>query len=230
MEFDKIISTTPATRSFHQRTVDDAIVFSILDLARFAPSGGNRQAWKVVVLKDPAKRLEIRRLYVQAWAEYMAHVELGMVPFAPIDERNWNKPAVDLAAAAQRTYPNSFCDHLEDVPVLLLVFVKLDELAVLDNGLNRQSIVGGASVYPFVHNILLTARSRGLGGVMTTTLCRREPEVAQVVGMPSQYALASLVALGWPKAELTSLRRQKVFEFTTLDTFDGEIFEPLDQV
>ncbi|MDA8397145.1 MAG: nitroreductase family protein, partial [Actinomycetota bacterium] len=74
--------------------------------------------------------------------------------------------------------------------------------------------------------IMLAARSRGLGGVMTTAICRREPDVARVMGMPDEYGLASLVALGWPKRLPGSLRRAPVERFTTVDTFAGEEFNP----
>ena len=226
MQFDEVVTTTGAVREFEARPVPDSLIYELLDLARFAPSGGNRQGWRVVVVKDTELRIRLRELYVEAWAEYMAHVEAGLVPFAPINGRRWTGPAVDLDAAAKRRYEYPFSDHLDEVPVMLAVFVKLGSLAVLDNGLDRQSIVGGGSIYPFVHNIMLAARSRGLGGVMTTAICRREPQVAALMGMPEEYALASLVALGWPKRTPSRLRRDPVEKFTAVDTFGGEPFRP----
>ena len=224
MQFDEVVTTTGAIRDFEDRAVPDSLVYELLDLARFAPSGGNRQGWRVVVVKDGEIRRRLRDLYVEAWAEYMAHVQAGLVPFAPIDGRRWTGPAVDLEEAAKRRYEYPFSDHLDTVPVMLAVFVRLGSLAVLDNGLDRQSIVGGGSIYPFVHNIMLAARSRGLGGVMTTAICRREPQVAALMGVPEEYALASLVALGWPRRIPSRLRRDPVEAFATLDTFDGEAF------
>jgi nitroreductase len=102
--------------------------------------------------------------------------------------------------------------------------VELSQLAVVDNGLDRQSIVGGASVYPFCHNVLLAARDAGLGGVITTVLCRQEPAVKELLGIPDGHALAALVALGHPVREITRLRRAAVEEFTSVDRFDGEPF------
>jgi nitroreductase len=108
--------------------------------------------------------------------------------------------------------------------VLLLLVVELGALAVLDNGLDRQSIVGGASVYPFGHNILLAARDAGLGGVMTTALARQEPAVKELLGIPDTHALAALLALGHPAKQVTKLRRAEVEDFTTVDRFDGPAF------
>jgi nitroreductase len=108
--------------------------------------------------------------------------------------------------------------------VLLTLWVELAALAVIDNGLGRQSIVGGGSIYPFGHNILLAARDLGLGGVMTTALARQEPAVKELLGVPDGYALAGLLALGHPAHQVTKLRRAPVEEFTTVDHFAGPAF------
>lgn len=224
MELRDVMRTTPASREFTDQPVPDEVVHELLEVARFAPSGGNRQAWRVVVLRDPEVRRQIRELYVLSWREYMAHASRGLVPFAPDADGHWHGPAVDLDEARATQAPMAFADHLEDVPVLLLVLADLTTLAVLDNGLDRQSIVGGASVYPFVHNLLLAARDAGLGGVMTTALARQEPAVKELLGIPTKYALASLVAIGHPVREVTKLRREPVEGFTTVDRFDGPAF------
>lgn len=219
-----MMRSTPATREFTDEPVSDEVLHTILDTARFAPSGGNRQGWQVVVLRDPQVRARIRDLYVLAWREYMAHVHAGMVPFAPLDHGRWSGPAIDLEQARATETPMPFADHLDRVPVLLAVVVELSQLAVMDNGLDRQSIVGGASVYPFCHNVLLAARDAGLGGVITTALCRQEPAVKELLGIPDGWALAALVALGHPARRITRLRRQPVEDFTTVDRFEGSPF------
>jgi nitroreductase len=224
MELREVMRSTPATREFTDEPVTDEALHAVLDVARFAPSGGNRQGWQVIVLQDPEVRRRIRELYVLSWREYMAHVHAGLVAFAPIDDGNWTGPAVDLEEARNTPTPMPFADHLDEVPVLLLLVVELAALAVLDNGLGRQSIIGGASVYPFGHNILLAARDAGLGGVMTTALARQEPAVKALLGIPDGFALAGLLALGHPATQVTKLRRQPVEAFTTVDRFDGRPF------
>jgi nitroreductase len=224
MELRDVMRTTPATREFTEQAVPDEIVHDILDVARFAPSGGNRQVWQVIVLKDPEIRRQIRDLYVLGWREYMAHVNAGLVAFAPVDEGRWTGPAVDLEKARATPAPMPFADHLDEVPVLLLLVVDLSGLAVVDNGLDRQSIIGGASLYPFAHNLLLAARGVGLGGVLTTVLVRQEPAVKELLGIPDGHAVAGLIALGHPVKEITKLRRAPVEDFTTVDRFDGSSF------
>lgn len=226
MDLVTAMRTTAAVREFTAEPVPDETVFSVLETARFAPSGGNRQGWRVVVLRDPSVRARIRDLYVLGWREYTAHVRAGLVPFAPTDGGRWSGPAVDLAEARATPAPTPFADRLDRVPVLLAVVVDLSVLAVTDNGLDRQSIVGGASVYPFCHNVLLAARALGLGGVMTTVLCRQEDAVRDVIGIPSGHALAALLALGHPARDVSRLRRRRVEEFTTVDRIDGAAFDP----
>ncbi|QGG97167.1 nitroreductase family protein [Actinomarinicola tropica] len=216
--------TTAAVREFTDDALPDAELHAILDDARFAPSGGNRQGWHVIVVRDAATRRRLRELYQISWREYVAHVAEGKVPFAPGPDRRWTEPAVDLEAARATERPNPFADHLDEVPVMLVVAVDLTALAVLDNGLDRQSIVGGGSIYPFCHNLLLAARSRGYGGVLTTAICREEDAVRDLLGIPDPFAVAGLVALGRPVRQVTRLRRDPVDAFTTVDRFDGAPF------
>lgn len=224
MDLYEVMRTTPATREFTDDPVPDATLFRILDHARFAPSGGNRQSWRVIVVKDRETRIRLRELYQLGWREYVAHGRAGLTPFAPIDGERWTGPAVDLDEARRTPAPLPFADHLEDVPVMLVVTARLADLAVMDNGLGRQSIVGGGSVYPFGHNVLLAARNEGLGGVMTTVLVREEAAAKELLHIPEGTVIAGLIALGKPAKHITKLRRTPVEEFVTVDRFDGEPF------
>lgn len=225
MELYDAMRTTPATRAFTEEPVDDAVLYRILDNARFAPSGGNRQGWYVVVVDDRATRRRLRECYVLGWREYTAHVREGLVPFAARDAGRWPGPAVDLEQARATPAPNDFADNLDTVPVMLVLVADLGALATVDNGLDRQSIVGGASIYPFGHNILLAARNEGLGGVMTSVLTRQEPAAKELLGIPEGHAVAGLLALGRPQRQITKLKRRPVEDFAFRDRFGGAPFE-----
>jgi nitroreductase len=75
-----------------------------------------------------------------------------------------------------------------------------------------------------VWSILLAARDRGLGGVMTTIATRNEPGLRTVLNIPEDQIVASIVALGYPQNQVTKLRRRSVEEFTTSDSYDGGRF------
>jgi len=224
MELYEAMRTTPATREFTEEPVSDEVLRRMLDNARFAPNGGNRQGWRVLVLKDPALRTRIRELYQLGWREYVAHVRQGLVPFAAKDNGRWTGPAIDLAAAREPPAPDAFGDNLEHVPALLLVLAEFGALATVDNGLDRQSIVGGGSIYPFCHNLLLAARNEGLGGVITSVLMREELAVKELLGIPDGFGVAALIAIGHPRKVITKLRRAAVEDFTAVDRFDGPAF------
>jgi nitroreductase len=83
MELGEVMCTTGAARRFLAKPVDSHTVYQVLDVARFAPSGGNRQPWHVIWVRDPELKRALRDLYVLGWREYAEHVRAGLVPFAP---------------------------------------------------------------------------------------------------------------------------------------------------
>jgi nitroreductase len=142
----------------------------LLDTARFAPSGGNRQGWRVIVVKDRAKRRALRELYLDGWYEYLAMASAGLVPMNPLADRAAEAAAASHAtefAEAGKARPG-FAETLDTAPALLLILADLAVLATVDRDLPRYTFVGGASIYPFVWSLLLAARTEGLGGVTTT--------------------------------------------------------------
>lgn len=224
--------TTPSTREFTDEPITDEVLYEILDDARFAPNGGNRQGWHVIVVREPATKARIAELYDLGMREYTAHLREGLVPFVASEafERNPPggpaRPAVDLQAARTVPLPTGFPQYLADAPVLLVLTLDLSAVSAVDSGLGRLSIASGASIYPFAHNILLAARSRGLGGHFTSVLARQEPALRELLGYPPTQVLATMLPLGHPTREVTRLRRLPVEEFTTVERADGAPFRP----
>ena len=224
MELVDTLCTTGAVRDFLPDAVPDEVVARLLDVARFAPSGGNRQAWHVVVVRDPAKRRIVRDLYTPGWYEYLAMAQKGLVPWAPVTDREAEQEALsgaDAIASAAAAGPGGFAEHLDEVPVMLLVLADLRQLACVDRGFDRYTFAGGASVYPFVWSLLLAARAEGLAGVMTTMVIRHEAELRPHFDVPDHLAVAALVALGRPVRQPTRLTRQPVWDFATVDAVTG---------
>lgn len=215
MELGDALRTTGAVRTFSDDPVTDSTLAAILDLARFAPSGGNRQPWRVVIVRSPQVRRELGRLMQPIWDEYMTVRATGAQPFSPIDY---------IAPIAIEHHPNELIDQLEHCPAVLVVAVDLGAVAAMDAELDRLPVVAGASIYPFCWSILLAARHYGLGGVMTTFLSRAEPEASEILGLPERYALAATLMLGVPARRISRLSRRSVADFSTIDRFDGPAF------
>jgi nitroreductase len=199
----------PATRHFTDAPVPREALERALDSARFAPSGGNRQGWRVVVVTDRDNRRRLRELYEQPWQDYMiktggrAALDAGEASGIPAGRLRMLRAA------------DEFAHSFDQVPVHLVLLVELDSLAITDAKLDRPSIVGGASIYPFVQNLLLGLRAEGLGAAFTTLLAPAEREVAELLAIPDGSAFAGHVSVGyrsdpWPKR----LRRNPVEDFT----------------
>ena len=223
MDLREALRSIPATREFTDEPIDELTLRSILDDARFAPSGGNRQGWRVVVLDDAVLRDNVKEIYLEGWYEYLGQVAAGLTPFSPVNDR-------EVEGAARRTagdmaelgrHNPGFAENLDQVPVLLLVLADLSCLAAVDRDLDRYTFAGGGSIYPFVWNILLGARERGLGGVITTMPVLHEDRVLKLVDAPENHCVAALVALGRPSTPVTKLRRSTVDDFAWVDAVGG---------
>ena len=226
MDLIDTLRSTGAVREFTDQPVDDAAVARILDTARFAPSGANAQAWRVVVVKDPAVRTRLRDLYLPGWADYLTMSAAGLRPWAPVNDPRAEAAALAVASeqAAASAVAGGLAAHLDEAPVLLALFADLSALAAVDRDLDRYSFAGGASIYPFAWNVLLAARAEGLGGVITTMLIREEGAVKELLGAPDPLALAAVIALGHPVRQPRRLQRRPVPAFTTVDRVDGTPF------
>jgi len=224
------LRSTGAVREYLADPVADDVIEGILDTARFAPSGGNRQGWRVIVVKDPEIRRCLREIYLDNWYEYLAQGAAGLTPWAPVTDRKAEAVAVQRASelrAAAEAGPGGFAEHFDEAPVLLVVLADQRYLAAVDRDLDRYTMAGGASIYPFVWSILLAAHEEGLGGVMTTMVIRSEPEVKQVLAVPDELAVAAVVALGRPVRFPRKLNRGAVGDFTSVDRFGGQPFGPI---
>ena len=219
MELYDAMRTTFAARDFTGEAVPDDVLHRILDHARFAPNGGNRQGWHVIVVRDPAKRAALGPLMEPAVKRYLAEMMSGANPWNTVAPAALDQSVIDATPV-----PPGFIDRLVHAPVLLLVTVDLSVVAAMDQHLTRIGVVPGGSIYPFVWNILLAARNEGLGGVLTTFLVSQEPKVKALFGIPDSHALAAMLPIGKPVKQLTRLRRKPVADFATVDGFDGAVF------
>ncbi len=223
MELNEALRSTGAIRDFTDQPVDDAVLARVLDTARFAPSGANAQAWRVVVIKDPERRRRLRDLYVAGSRDYLALMAAGLRPWAPTNDRDAEARAL---AAENPAAPGGFAEKFDEAPVLLAVFADLSMLAAIDRDADRYTFAGGASIYPFAWSILLAAHDERLGGVITTIAIREEATVKALLSAPDPLALAAIIALGYPVRRPRRLRRQPVSSFTSIDSIDGPLFGP----
>ncbi|WP_395691904.1 nitroreductase family protein [Nocardioides sp.] len=219
MELYDVMRTTPAVREFTDDPLPDETLHRILENARFAPSGGNRQGTRVVVVRDQATRERLAELNEPAVRRYVAQIRAGQSPWNPLEP-----PVPSPEEIAATDVPEQFTRPVLTAAAVLVFCVDLGVVAAMDQDLDRIGLVSGASVYPLVWNVLLAARNEGFGGTITTMAVAEEPAVRELLGVPEQYAVAAVVPLGRPVRQLTKLRRVPVAELARRERFDGEPF------
>ncbi|MGA3254193.1 MAG: nitroreductase family protein [Mycobacterium sp.] len=219
MDLYDVMRSTSAVREFTDDPLPDEVLTRILDNARFAPSAGNRQGVRVVVVRDKHTQSALADLALPAARRSAAQLANGESPWNPL-----RRTGVDASTIEAMQVPPQLSAPLREAPVVLVICLDLAVVAATDQDLDRIAVIPGASVYPFVWNVLLAARNEGYGGVLTTMLVAEEPRVKHLLGVPDPYAIAAVLPLGRPVRQLTKLRRQPVAEFTTCERFDGAPF------
>lgn len=216
MEIYDVMRTTAAVRKFTGDPLPDEVLERILDNARFAPSGGNRQGAHVIAVRDMALRRALVELSAPGAKRYLAQIAAGEGPWNPLQPCG-----VDAATIEATQVPEGVTGTLLGADVVLVVCLDLGVAAAFDQNLDRIGVISGASIYPFAWNILLAARNEGFGGVLTTMVVAEEPRVRALLGIPEQYAVACMLPLGKPAKQVTKLSRQPVSQFVTRERFDG---------
>ncbi|MDG1989317.1 MAG: nitroreductase family protein, partial [Acidimicrobiales bacterium] len=153
----EVMRTTFSCRDFTDAPVTDDQLHRILDAARFAPSGGNRQGSHVVVVRDRSLRQRLGELCGPTMRLYAAQGAAGETPFNTVVESVVDPEVAMAGDDSTLSGPPDLFERLGEVPVVLVVTVDLSVVASMDKDLDRIGVVTGASVYPLVWNILLAA-------------------------------------------------------------------------
>jgi nitroreductase len=204
MDLTQAMRTAAAIRRYRSDAVSDDILYRVVESARFAPSWGNRQGWHVIVVRDEALRAQLKTLYLRTWRQLY-----GTAPES-------TRPR----AAVERNY---YAEHLDELPVHLVVTVERGALETTLPRLDRSTYATGSSIYPFVQNLVLAIRAEGLGTSLSMQLNNEEVEVKRLLHIPDAHALAAHLGVGWPaRPHPVRLQRKPVESITSVDRFDGE--------
>ena len=204
MDFFETVTTQRAMRRLKPDPIPDAVLRQIMDATICAPSGGNRQGWSFLIIRDPAKRARLGELYREAWGELMKVPYYRGASAAPPDS-----PEGKMLASARH-----LSEHLGEAPVLVLACIGTD---------GRATITTGASIYPAVQNLMLAARALGVGSCITTIHKYRDPQVKELLGIPADVETAALIPLGYPLGKFGRPPRRPVAEVAHADHW-GQAF------
>ena len=189
MDFFEVARTQRAMRRLKTDVIADADLWTLLETAIMAPSGGNRQPWNFIVVRDAGKKRKIGEWYLEAWNRAYGPAVRDAMLAHPDQARTFN--SADYLA-----------NHLAEVPVLVIATVRKDQFAI--------GPTLGASIYPAVQNLMLAARALGLGTTLTTLHKFHEEEVKQLLGIPEHVETMALIPIGVPRGRFGPASRMPV--------------------
>lgn len=174
MELSDAITTQRAIRHFSDRPVSDETVRTLMEAATSAPNAGNRQQWRFLVIRDREAKRRLGEWYLRAWTDTISRIgeEASSQPY---------RSGGVLGA------------QMENIPVIILACIAAGSGQVTGRLDTR-----GASIYPAIQNLMLTARSLGLGTVITTMHTQFENDVKEFLGIPDEFDTAALIPVGYP--------------------------------
>ena len=210
MDLIEAMRTTNACRYYKPDPVPDDLLLKVLDAARWAPTGSNKQPVTFIAVKDAGKRRALHDLYQPLWDGILPKYTSGEI------SSGFKAGFIDQV--------DHFARHLHEVPVMIVACVAINQITPLDANLGRVSVVGGSSIYPAIQNLILAARNEGLGTTLTTILCLVEPQVKTLLGIPADVATTAMITLGWPARPFPrKLRRKPLRELAFLDSYGATL-------
>lgn len=187
----ELMSTQRAIRRLRPDPIPEDVLGRIMQAAAWAPSGGNQQPWRMVMVHDRDLKTRLGELYTCRWTAFAASYRERFTQ-APEEERQRQERTIAAG--------DHLAKHMGDCPVVAVVCFNPQFMAVTDAKQDRVSVVGGGSVYLAVQNLMLACRAEGVGCVLTTLLCMDEPAVRDLLGIDPDWFTAAAVPMGYPVA------------------------------
>jgi nitroreductase len=184
----EIMQTTRSMRRLKPDPVPAALIRKVLEAGTSAPSGGNMQRWRFLVVRDPEIKKTIGAYYKRAWDEVVSPRYRAGEPAPGTSGERFSR----MLDAAQY-----LADHIHEAPVWIIPCMQ---------GANPTR-TAGSSIYPAVQNMLLAARALGLGATLTTLYLNFEREVEAALGLPSDVHSYALIPIGYPMGRFGPVRR-----------------------
>ena len=184
MPLGEAIFSLRAIRRLKPDPIPDDDIRDILEAAIRAPNGGNAQPWHFVIVKDATLREKFAPLYHEAW--WAKRRDSGI--HGPEDLPDSYRPAMRLA------------DEIGQVPLLIFVCATAKGAGAM------------GSVIPAVQNLLLAARSLGIGGTITTLHSSVDERVHELFAIPATAQIVYCIPLGYPRGRFGPNQRKPLPE------------------
>ncbi len=196
MDLYEALYTTRAMRRVTPDPIPIDVQNKILDAAIRAPSGGNTQNWRFLLVDDPAIRAELGPIYRRCLDLLWKTIYKDRIEAANADPSSEdNAQTLRMQRSAQH-----LADHFEVYPMLLFSFVQFDPT--------------GGSIYPATWSAMLAARGLGVGSSLTTVFMFEIDPVLELLGVPKDegWLFSSCVTFGYPTGRWGVAERRPVHE------------------
>jgi len=211
------MSTLRAVRRLKTDPIPDDVLERVLTAATWAPTGGNAQPFRILVIKDIEKKRIMGKLYEERWTQFAAMYRTRLAGM-PSDQLQAQERIIASGDYLARNFADS--------PCIILFCFNPKAMAITDIKLDRVSVVGGGSVYPSVQNFLLACRKEGLGCVLTTLLCECEAEILELLGIPAPWGTAAAIPIGYPVGKGHGpITRQGIGQLVNQDQWDAPLLK-----
>ena len=184
----EIIKTTRSMRRLKPDPVPGELIRQILEAGVCAPSGGNMQRWRFLVIRDPQIKQLVGAYYKRVWDEQVGPRYRAGEPAPGMSRERFLR----LLDAAEH-----LAAHIHEAPVWVVPCLEG----------RTPTRTSGSSIYPAVQNMLLTARALGLGATLTTLYFQFEMEVETALGLPPGFHSYALLPIGYPVGRFGPVRR-----------------------
>lgn len=208
MELQEALYTTRAMRRVKPDPIPLAVQAKILDAAIRAPSGGNGQNWRFLLLDDPAKKAALAPLYQHAIGILWESIYKSRLDAAHADPEN---PESQQLFRVQHS-AQWLADNYTQVPLFLFAFSQHDP--------------SGGSIYPAVWNAMLAARGEGIGTCLTSLLGGFHlAETLKILGVPDDegWHMAGTVSFGYPTGRWDIAARHPVDQVSYRNTWGENV-------
>jgi nitroreductase len=200
------LHSTPARRYLSERPISEDVLRAILDAAVRGPSGGNRQTWAWVVVRDREIKQRIAGWYREGWDRAYGSRREQILAAEPSGDGMSRRAFLSAEHLAM---------HLEEAPVWII--------PVLRHAAGSTSPRLGSSIYGAVQHLCLAARAYGIGSTLTTLHSGHEDDVRELLGLPADALTMALIPLGYPsRGRWAEPKRRPLDEVVHWDTWDPD--------
>jgi nitroreductase len=203
----EIMYSLRSMRRLKPDPVPDELVWKLLDAAVQAPSGGNTQPWRFLIVRDAATKQFVQQRYKRGWDRYVvANMKAAAEAAVPMT------PAEAAARMKMVQAATHLAEHLHEAPVLLLVCMLPRKMDLPPDPESQPPSPAAlyASIFPAVQNILLTCRALGLGATLTTLHLMYERGIKERLGLPAEVETVAMLPIGYPLGKFGGVTRAPV--------------------